>query len=78
MKVIFQLNETELSINDFTDKDIPKVEQYFYRPFYKGFPHKAFCDYVNELKEYKRDHGYFSSCDFMPGMDIYLTAGIDY
>ena len=46
MKVVFQFNETELSINDFTDKDIPKVEQYFSNPFYKGFPYKDFYDYI--------------------------------
>lgn len=78
MRVIFQLNETELSISDFTDKDIPKVEQYFYSPFRKGFPYKDFYEYINELKGNKREHGYFSSCDFMPSMNIYLTAGIDY
>lgn len=78
MKVIFQFNQTELSIDDFTDKDIPKVEQYFSNPFYKGFPYKDFYEYVNELKQYKRTHGYFKSSTFQPGINIYLSTEQDY
>lgn len=78
MKIVFQLNETELSINDFTEKDIPKVEQYFSNPFYKGFPYNDFYDYINHLKQHKQPHGFFSSSTFPPAMNIYLTAGQDY
>ena len=72
VKVVFQINDTQLTIDDFVDSDIPMVEQYFFNSYYgdNDFPKEEFYDYLEYVKQSRGKRGYLKTCDFAPAMEI--------
>lgn len=74
VKVVFQANDIQLTIDDFIDSDIPIVEQYFFNPYYgdNTFPRKDFYEYLEYVKHSKSKCGYLKTCNYMPAMEIFV------
>ena len=74
VKVVFQINDTQLTIDDFVDSDIPMVEQYFFNPYYgdNTFPRKDFYEYLECVKDSRSKRGYLKTHNFVPVMEIFV------
>ena len=76
INVQFEFNggEKSLTIKDFKETDIPRVEEYFYRPYARGntLDRRSFYKYIEELKQFHRLSGHMKQSDFPPYMYITL------
>lgn len=73
IKVVFQVNDTQLIVDNFIDSDIPMVEQYFFNPYYgdNSFPKKDFYEYLEYVKDSRGKRGHLKTCNFAPAMEIF-------
>ena len=79
INVLFEVNggQKSLQVNDFTEKDIPRVEEYFYRPYARGntFNKRDFDEYIKDLNIVGKRDGYMKQSEFPP--DMYITIEED-
>ena len=69
MNVLFKFNNKTLIVDDFSETDIPEVEELFSAQF----PVREFEDYVRLLVECGMQEGYLNCSDFPAHMTIYLN-----
>lgn len=79
INVQFEFNggKKSLTINDFKETDIPRVEEYFYCPYARGntFNKRDFYEYINDLQQGGKCNGYMKQSEFPP--DMYITLEED-
>jgi hypothetical protein len=74
MRVRFQFNDKVKEINNFTSKNIPEVEEYFYNPSTgrNHFDSVIFYDYVEAMKLSDQKNGTQKQSGFAPSIHITL------
>ena len=75
MTVRFQFNDKVMVIDNFTSRDIPEVEEYFYNPQTNRnhFDSKTFYDYIEVMKLSDMKYGTHVQSNFSPAMQITLN-----
>lgn len=75
MRVECQKNEKKMEIENFTDNDFQKVEEYFYQEYFqsKYIDRRGFYEYVDIMKQSGKTYGCIMESDFPISIYIYLS-----